>query len=131
MAEELDGTQKPKVELIKHPKAPNVQPEQDQARVSGTSVVSGQSGETAEHGEKKKVVVVKKKTPPLSGGQFGESQGSPHEGAPNLAKRPQPKVVVVPSAAQQGKEQVLESDTAFKEDREQIPAVHKEEGTLP
>ncbi|MDR2404614.1 MAG: translation initiation factor IF-2 [Spirochaetaceae bacterium] len=80
MAEELDSTQKPKVELIKR-----VRNDQD----SGSGSVpanagangDGKSMPPADHGERRKVIVVKKKAPaavPPSG----------------TVKKPQPKIVV-------------------------------------
>lgn len=115
MAEELDGTQKPKVELIKHQKSPNTQPDQEQVKTPANVTGSGQAGVSAEHGEKKKVVVVKKKPQAISGSQ-------PQDAAHNPVKKPQPKVVVVPSSAQHSKEQTPVT--------EQPPATEKvQEGT--
>ncbi|MDR2069333.1 MAG: translation initiation factor IF-2, partial [Spirochaetaceae bacterium] len=78
MAEELDSTQKPKkVELIKH-----VRNDHDPQE--------GKSGSGGEHGERRKVVVVKKKsTLPV---------------APGGVKKIQPKVVVVPAQMETGNE---------------------------
>ncbi|MDR2110453.1 MAG: translation initiation factor IF-2 N-terminal domain-containing protein, partial [Spirochaetaceae bacterium] len=70
MAEELDNTQKPKVELIKH------------AKNEGESPEEGVKNGPSEHGERRKVIVVKKKTPSASGS------------APGTLKKSQPKVVV-------------------------------------
>jgi translation initiation factor IF-2 len=101
MAEELDGTQKPKVELIKH--------KTDQAKASEHTAGASSSASGAEHGEKKKVVVVKKKPQAVSGGQPGGqhvSGSSPSsEASSSMSKKPQAKVVVVPSSAQHTKEQ--------------------------
>ncbi|MDR2758809.1 MAG: translation initiation factor IF-2 N-terminal domain-containing protein, partial [Spirochaetaceae bacterium] len=77
MAEELDSTQKPKkVELIKHVRDHDAQ--------------EGKSGSGGEPGERRKVVVVKKKNaaPVVSG----------------PAKKIQPKVVVIPAQVETGNE---------------------------
>ncbi|MDR2029781.1 MAG: translation initiation factor IF-2 [Treponema sp.] len=71
MAEELDATQKPKVELIKHAKTEH---EPSEGGVKNAVAL--------EHGERRKVVVVKKKPAASSGS------------APGAVKKPQPKVVV-------------------------------------
>ena len=60
MAEELDGTQKPKVELIKHQKSPNTQPDQEQVKTPANVTGSGQAGVSAEHGERKKLLSLRK-----------------------------------------------------------------------
>jgi len=116
MAEELDGTQKPKVELIKHQKTPPAQPEQEQAKASATSAGAGPSGSVSEHGEKKKVVVVKKKPQAVSSAQTGGSSGTAaathQETAPNAGKKHQPKVVVVPSSAPHAKESAPSAEPA-------------------
>ncbi|MDR2102288.1 MAG: translation initiation factor IF-2, partial [Treponema sp.] len=72
MAEEIDNTQKPKAELIK--RAPN---EHENAEGGAKNTPA------SEHGERRKVIVVKKK-PAVSAGPV-----------PAPAKKPQPKVVVV------------------------------------
>ncbi|MDR2134224.1 MAG: translation initiation factor IF-2 N-terminal domain-containing protein, partial [Treponema sp.] len=69
MAEETDNTQKPKAELIK-----KAQSDHDNADGSGKNAAS-------EHGERRKVIVVKKKP----------ASGAPAQSA---AKKPQPKIVV-------------------------------------
>jgi len=116
MAEELDGTQKPKVELIKHQKTPTAQPEQEQAKAPANATGASPAGSVAEHGEKKKVVVVKKKPQAVSsaqaGGQSGAPSVSPQETAQNAVKKPQPKVVVVPSSAQHSKESAQTAEPA-------------------
>jgi translation initiation factor IF-2 len=71
MAEDLENTQKPKAELIKHA-------QNDRESVAGGNAASG-----PEHGERRKVIVVKKKLPPAS--------STP---VPGAAKKPQPRVVV-------------------------------------
>ncbi|MDR2363674.1 MAG: translation initiation factor IF-2 [Spirochaetaceae bacterium] len=81
MAEELDSTQKTKkVELIKHVK-------NDHESQDGKSVPGG-----AEHGERRKVIVVKKKNIPAA------------VVVPGTTKKPQPKVVVVPTQGDTGHE---------------------------
>ncbi|MDR2631186.1 MAG: translation initiation factor IF-2 [Spirochaetaceae bacterium] len=78
MAEELDSTQKlKKVELIKH-----VRSDHDPQEGKGSS--------GGEPGERRKVVVVKKKSAPLA--------------APGAAKKIQPKIVVVPTSVEPGPE---------------------------
>ncbi|MDR1949226.1 MAG: translation initiation factor IF-2, partial [Spirochaetaceae bacterium] len=70
MAEDLDNTQKPKAELIKR-----TQSEHE------SSEGSGKAAPSSEHGERRKVIVVKKKAP----------QGASPQGT---VKKAQPKVVV-------------------------------------
>jgi translation initiation factor IF-2 len=79
MAEELDNTQKPKVELIKHTKTEN-----------GAADNPG----TDKSEERRKVVVVKKKTPPQGSAPQGTS---PQSTSSAPAKKPQPRVVAVSS----------------------------------
>ncbi|MDR3192325.1 MAG: translation initiation factor IF-2 [Treponema sp.] len=71
MAEDLENTQKPKAELIKHVQS-------DRESSAGGNAAAG-----PEHGERRKVIVVKKKL----------SQ-APSASVPGAAKRPQPRVVV-------------------------------------
>ena len=125
MAEELDGTQKPKVELIKHPKNPDAQPDQEKAKETSTGISS--TGTSAEHGERKKVVVVKKKPQTVSGGQAGGQSSTStvahQEAASSGVKKAQPKVVAVPSSAQHGKDQAprAESASATQKVQEESP----------
>ncbi|MDR0600555.1 MAG: translation initiation factor IF-2 [Treponema sp.] len=79
MAEELENTQKPKVELIKHAAPPPV-------------VKSEGEASKPEQGERRKVVVVKKKPPPgVSAGSRGVPGGTPV----TVKKSIQPKVVSI------------------------------------
>ncbi|MDR1636573.1 MAG: translation initiation factor IF-2, partial [Treponema sp.] len=71
MAEDLENTQKPKAELIKH------------AQNERESPAGGNAASGPEHGERRKVIVVKKKVPQ-----------APSASVPGTAKRPQPRVVV-------------------------------------
>lgn len=118
MAEELDGTQKPKVELIKHQKNPKSQSDQDQEKPQAASPGAVQPGTAVDHGEKKKVVVVKKKPQTAPAGQTGATQGGANDSAANAPKKPQPKVVVVPSAGSH-------IDHASKQEADKIPAEQK------
>ncbi|WP_041611150.1 translation initiation factor IF-2 [Treponema primitia] len=77
MAEELDATQKPKVELIKHQKS---EPESSEGKAK--SPVQEHSDQALKESARRKVVVVKKKPAP------------PAAPAPGPAKKPQPKIVV-------------------------------------
>ncbi len=87
MAEEFDTTQKPKVELIKHPKAPEA------AEVAHPA--------EAEHAERRKVVVVKKR-PPAPIAASPATGAVPAAPAAQVARKPQPKVVAVSSGAEAG-----------------------------
>jgi translation initiation factor IF-2 len=96
MAEELD-TQKPKVELIKHVKSEHDQHEHDQPVKN--EAPEGKNAPAPEHGERRKVIVVKKKVP----------------AAPEAPRKIQPKVVVAAgespkqNAAKEPKERTPES----------------------
>lgn len=125
MAEELDVTQKPKVELIKHQKSANNQSDQNQKKSVATPLGSEQvDGNSPEHGEKKKVVVVKKKVP-IPASQNSGAKPASSEDAPVIAKKPQPKVVVVPSPTPQGKDQASEAVLSTVPDNEQQQSVQK------
>ena len=102
MAEETDNTQKPKAELIK--RAPSVPAEKS---IPKEAVSPGESGDHdnadaknapgGEHGERRKVIVVKKK-PAGAAAPAATAVPSP---APGTVKRVQPKVVVTRGATQE------------------------------
>jgi translation initiation factor IF-2 len=88
MAEDLENTQKPKAELIKRPlneRAQNAQSEHESSEGGASGINGGAKNPPgAEHGERRKVIVVKKK--PLA--------AAPAVPAPGPVKKPQPRVVV-------------------------------------
>ena len=101
MAEETNNTRKPKAELIKH--TPSIPKESGTARESG-SLSEGGDHESAdgsakkssgtEHGERRKVIVVKKR-PAAGAAPAGPVQAG-------TVKRPQPKVVVTRGTSAEG-----------------------------
>ena len=109
MAEETDNTQRPKAELIKRsPSFPsesrfpseNRSPEgSDQENADGAA----KAGPGTEHGERRKVIVVKKKPP-----AFPAGIPTPPAAPPGTVKRIQPKVVVA-KGAQEGEPEAVSS----------------------
>ncbi|MCL2473072.1 MAG: translation initiation factor IF-2 N-terminal domain-containing protein, partial [Treponema sp.] len=112
MAEETDITPKPKAELIK--RAPNSHAESGDHENADAGVKSTQG---AEHGERRKVIVVKKKAP----------VPAPAPVTATVVKRAQPKVVVARGTAAEG-EAVSEPVPAkiTRETKEVETAVPKE-----
>ena len=114
MAEETDNTQKPKAELIKRtPTPPPESRPSAEARISAEPRAESSDGETAdqsprtgpgsEQGERRKVILVRKK--PLA-----PAAGTPAQPAPPPAgtvKRIHPKVVVTKGTAQEGDSQAV------------------------
>ena len=130
MAEETDTTQKPKAELIK--RAPmSSQYENRSPNESRSPKESGDHENTdgavktapgAEHGERRKVIVVKKKTPmPTPAGGTAAQAAVP----PGTVKRAQPKVVVARGTAQEG---VAISEAAAEKEQADIKSVEIKSG---
>ena len=110
MAEETDTTQKPKAELIK--RAPVNSPTESGDHESSDGTAKAVSG--TEH-ERRKVIVVKKKTPAASPAGNTPVQAFPAGTPSGMPKRPQPKVVVArgtPPEAEAISEAVPEKENA-------------------
>ena len=110
MAEETNNTRKPKAELIKHTPSSIPEPvEHDGAEGEAKKAAPG-----AEHGERRKVIVVKKK--PAAGAT--PAAPAPASAPAGAVKRAQPKVVVTRGASGEG-ENVSEAPQA-KEKAESV-----------
>ncbi|MDR1411620.1 MAG: translation initiation factor IF-2 [Spirochaetaceae bacterium] len=111
MAEELDNTQKPKVELIKRQKGEGENP-------GGVKSAADSNGKNVPE-RPRKVIVVKKKAPaaPVSPVPASPAPASPSAGP---AKKPQPKVVVSRSV---GKNDIAPRDAVPRDEPETAAAV--------